>query len=179
MKDNFTCIRATPRSRENLRLLASSIREKFGISDDQPFPIVEFLELVLPALFENYSFEVASKEEMGSKHGETIPGSNTIRIREDIYLGACEGKGRDRLTLAHELGHLLLHASGISYIFDTDVDGPAYVSPEWQATAFGGELLMPYQKIVYMTPESISSRYWVSLAAACTQLRSATRRVSA
>lgn len=46
---------------------------------------------------------------MGAKHGETIPSENRIRIREDVYERACNGYGRDRLTMAHELGHLLLH----------------------------------------------------------------------
>ena len=34
---------------------------------------------------------------------------NCIKIREDVYERAIKGYGRDRFTLAHELGHFLMH----------------------------------------------------------------------
>lgn len=53
---------------------------------------------------------------MGECHGITYPDRNEIQIRQDVYDRAIAGSGRDRLTLAHELGHLLFHEKqNISY----------------------------------------------------------------
>lgn len=69
---------------------------------------------------------------MGAKHGETIPSENRIRIREDVYERACNGYGRDRLTMAHELGHLLLHRVETITLAREDGDISPYKDPEWQ-----------------------------------------------
>lgn len=46
---------------------------------------------------------------MGTKHGETPKRKQNCSIREDVYERACNGYGRDRLTMTHELDYLLLH----------------------------------------------------------------------
>lgn len=75
------------------------------------FPVVPFLENKLPILVPDFQLEILPKKEMGYKHGETRPSEKQIRIREDVYLGAVAGHGRDRMTIAHEIGHLFLHAN--------------------------------------------------------------------
>jgi toxin-antitoxin system, toxin component family protein len=99
---------------------------------------------------------------MGAKHGETIPSENRIRIREDVYERACNGYGRDRLTMAHELGHLLLHRVEMITLAREDGDIPPYKDPEWQANAFVGELLAPYEYIKDMSIIDIASHYGIT-----------------
>ena len=72
------------------------------------FPIVQFLENIFLVLISDFQLEIVPEREMGNKHGETYPSRNLIRIREDVYLGAVDGCGRDRLTIAHEIGHLFM-----------------------------------------------------------------------
>ena len=55
---------------------------------------------------------------MGDKHGETFPDEHIIRIREDVYLGAVNGCGRDGMTIAHEVGHLFLHDNNLIMSFN-------------------------------------------------------------
>lgn len=107
----------------------------------------------------------------GSKHGETIPSENRIRIREDVYERACNGYGRDRLTMAHELGHLLLHRVETITLAREDGDIPPYKDPEWQANAFSGELLVPYEYIKDMSIIDIASHYEITEKAASIQRR--------
>jgi Zn-dependent peptidase ImmA (M78 family) len=38
-----------------------------------------------------------------------MPQDSLIILREDVYEGAHAGNGRDRMTVAHEIGHLLMH----------------------------------------------------------------------
>ena len=108
---------------------------------------------------------------MGAKHGETIPSENRIRIREDVYERACYGHGRDRLTMAHELGHLLLHRVETITFAREDGDIPPYKDPEWQANAFAGELLAPYEYIKDMSIIDIASHYGITEKAASIQRR--------
>lgn len=72
--------------------------------------------------------------------------------------------------MAHELFHLLYHCKeNISYARSDNIE--IYRDPEWQADAFGGELLIPYDLIVGMTPQQVAIECRVSLAAAKCQLR--------
>jgi len=111
---------------------------------------------------------------MGSKHGETYPTKNLIRIREDIYLRAAAGEGRDRLTIAHEVGHLFMHEDDCIAFYrlaPTEKLKP-FEDPEWQANAFGGELLASSYLIKGMSALEVSKKCGVSISAAEIQLRS-------
>ena len=132
------------------------------------------VENVLPILIPDFQFEVVPVYQMGSKHGETYPSKNLIRIREDVYLRAAAGEGRDRLTIAHEAGHLFLHEDdciALCRLAPSEKLKP-YEDPEWQANAFGGELLASSYLIKGMTIMEVSEKCGVSVSAAKVQLRS-------
>jgi hypothetical protein len=68
-----------------------------------------FLEHNMPLLFSGFHHEVMPKSYFPPDiHGETSVEERLIRIREDIYLGAIQGMGRDRVTVGHEVGHYIL-----------------------------------------------------------------------
>lgn len=131
------------RSEAEIFKLADTVRAELKISADA-FPIIEFLELGMPQFFEGFALEVGTMVEMGSNHGLTIPAENVIRLREDVYERCCEGRGRDRFTAAHELGHYLMHRSApIKFHRAEQGKLAAYLDSEWQANRFAGALLMP------------------------------------
>ena len=161
---------AEPLSRCEIRRYANHIKAKLCIGPLDKVDIVNLMENVMPELFKSqgYEFELLTREEMGNNHGLTDPISGKIYIREDIYEGACQGCGRDRLTMAHELGHYLLHNGarlGLARAMDNE-EIPPYRDPEWQATAFAGEFLMDHDAIKSMDVNEIVERYGVSYAAA-------------
>ncbi|EKT4505622.1 ImmA/IrrE family metallo-endopeptidase [Pseudomonas aeruginosa] len=137
-----------PRSQDNVFGVAMAVRRELGIQSDA-FPIAEVLEFVMPQAFPGYALEVAEKHEMGVNHGLTIPAENVIRFRSDVYEGIVEGRGRDRFTAAHELGHWLMHRN-VPIRFHRSEQGklPAYKDSEWQANRFAGALLMPSEKMI-------------------------------
>ena len=96
-------------SRKQIRAFAKYIREICGLNDCLYFPVVEFPEIILPNLIDDFIYEIMEYSEMPDKEGETIPSLNTIKIREDVYEKAVNGHGRARFTILHEIGHLLLH----------------------------------------------------------------------
>lgn len=120
-----------PLSLKQIRERCEVIRTIFDIPLNTPVDIVKVFEYILTQI--GVEFEIVPQHEMGTKHGETIPSENRIRIREDVYERACNGYGRDRLTMAHELGHLLLHRAETITFAREDGDIPPYKDPEWQA----------------------------------------------
>ncbi|MDR2360242.1 MAG: ImmA/IrrE family metallo-endopeptidase [Oscillospiraceae bacterium] len=169
---------APPSSRKNWRKAAYEIRALFGLENQLYFPIVEFMEMGMPQLISGFEYEISDETEMGVKHGETFPDNKKIVLREDVYYGAIAGKGRDRLTIGHEIKHCLFDDSETVklYRIDSDVEIPAYIDPEWQANAFAGELLMPYHLIGGMSVEDIMRECAVSEDAVRTQLKVNKRR---
>ncbi|MDU7823411.1 MAG: ImmA/IrrE family metallo-endopeptidase [Veillonella sp.] len=158
-----------PLSLKQIRKRCELIRRIFNIPLNAPIDIVKVFEYILTQI--GVEFEIVPKHEMGAKHGETIPSENRIRIREDVYERACYGHGRDRLTMAHELGHLLLHRVETITFAREDGDIPPYKDPEWQANAFAGELLAPYEYIKDMSIIDIASHYGITEKAASIQRR--------
>ena len=103
-------IEVQPMSRQAIRDLTKTLRSYMGVSDNQKFPIMKFLEFVTPKIYEDFNYKILSKEEMKNKHGETYPNKRIIHLRQDVYEGACNGNGRDLYTVAHEIGHFFMHA---------------------------------------------------------------------
>jgi Zn-dependent peptidase ImmA (M78 family) len=163
---------APPISRLELRNFARRFREKFGLGKLPCFPIVQFLEYVVFSDDWGYTLDIRSRKEMPDTHAETDLQNKIMRIREDIYEGAYEGQGRDRLTLTHELGHVVLHEGPTLSRIDPDKGGQyrTYRDPEWQASAFAGELLMPFDIVGNHTEEMVMKECMVSRDAARYQL---------
>jgi len=160
---------AEPIQRNKLRALANLLREHSGHKDELYFPIVQFVEHKMPRLFPDFNLEIVPKSHFPKNtHGETSIDERVIRIREDIYLGAITGEGRDRMTLAHEVGHYtLLVAKGLKlYRSFDEAQFEAFRDPEWQAKALAGELLCPYHLIGNMAPQQIALACGVSDSAA-------------
>ena len=165
------CVVVPPLSRKTIRREADAIRESIGWTKPY-FPIVGYLEHVLPRLLDDFALDVMEIPDLGADHARTYPSERLIQVRLDVYEGACRGKGRDRLTLAHELGHLVLHQRIALTRSVRDDSIPAYSSSEWQASCFGGELLMPADHVRSCgSVREIATTCVVSVDAATTQRR--------
>ncbi len=168
----MNCYKAIPLGREPIRNFIRQLKRDIGLEYELYFPIITFLENILPILVPDFQLEILTEEEMGNKHGETYPSKDLICIREDVYLRAVQGLGRDRLTVAHEIGHLFEHeddAVALCRLAPGKKLKP-YEDPEWQADAFGGELLASSYLIEGMAASEVSQKCGVSLAAAKVQL---------
>ena len=165
-------------SRAKIRAFVETIWDLFGFIPEshKSFPVVEFLERFMPSYDSDFTLEILSDEEMenGALHGETIPSLHTIRLSESVYNGAngaCGGSGRDRMTIAHEIGHYLMHFDECPTFasVENNYEIPAYRSSEWQAKAFAGELLIPYTEKNKLSVQDITDFYGVSEEAAIFQ----------
>jgi len=143
-----------------------------GLNEGDYFDVVQFLEYKLHLIFPEFHLEIVEYSEMPFKYAEALPETKCIRIREDVYDGAVEGNARDRFTLAHEIGHLWLHRPGkIRLARSHNKENiPPYKCPEWQANTFAGELLVPPEGTVGLTPSMVAENFGVSFQAAMIQM---------
>lgn len=166
---------ASSLNRESIRSIAHQLRDisnSISGSATDCFDIIYCLDVILPRLDANFSLEVCEQSEMGENHGLMIPHQNKIKIRDDIFSRAIQGQGRDRFTLAHELGHYLLHRN-MGLAFRTKPNSLIlYQNIEWQANCFAGELLVDSRRICSsMKISSVAKAFGVSIPAAEYQLR--------
>lgn len=157
-----------PASIPSIRNVANEIRKIFGLGF-QKIDMIRFIEFVLPDALPDFYYEILSKEKMGSDEARTYPDKLFMEIREDVYLKATSGDGRAQFTLAHELGHLILH-SGIDKQLSFARNGTehkVYEDSEWQADTFASEFLMPFNAAVKCkNAEEIHYEFGVSISAA-------------
>jgi hypothetical protein len=158
-----------PLSRAAIREVAQRLRAKTG----QTAPYVDIISVFehrLPMLDPDYEWSIADDEELGDAHGITYPDQSHIRIAERVYVGAARGMGRDRFTIAHEIGHYIFHRSSTPAFLPEGKSVPIYRDPEWQANTFAGEFLVCYRHLDGCRgPGDLTQRFGVTLEAAKTQ----------
>ena len=159
--------KASPLSRKQIRNITNALKKRFNIPLDKPFPIVRFIEYVLSGI--GIEYEIVPDNEMRGVYAEAIPEKGLLRISETTYNGACNGVPRDKFTLAHEIGHLLMHTPDRVIFARSENEIRPFANPEWQANTFAGELLVHTDLICGLSVEDIADKYKVSYTVATIQ----------
>lgn len=146
MKKNEQRIVVSPRSYVNLRDVAKQIRKmarKADYINDMCLDVVGFYGYLAGEIPDSFRFHVAEASELpdSSHEGLTKP-NGEILIREDVFDGACDGNGRDRFTMVHELEHWFMHRKSFGFARSSQTV-PSYKCPEWQANTAASFTLMP------------------------------------
>src|ERR1700728_4946348 len=108
--------RVPARSDEEIRRIAERTKAEFGVSRRRPVNILRCFESEsILTLYgrKKLIFVVADDSELGDADAKTefSKGVVTITCRRSVHDRAKMGVGRDRMTLAHELAHAVLHHS--------------------------------------------------------------------
>lgn len=94
-----------------------------------------------------FSVNYAEINEMPNEYGKTAPYNTNkvikITIRNDVYEAACNGDTRSRFTIAHEIGHALLHSNEQMAFSRSSQNHKTYCDSEWQANVAAAALLLP------------------------------------
>lgn len=154
---------APPLSKNKIELLTLEIRNKFRITGCY-FDIIRFMELVIPSFDNTFNYEYVD-ELPENAYAYYDPTNNIIKVLKNVYEKACNGVGRDRFTIAHEIGHYFIHRNGFSFA-RTNGSVPLYRDPEWQANTFASFLLVPKSQTMFMNIEEIANKCKVSHQAA-------------
>ena len=169
---------AKARSDEEIRRMARELRTYFRLSGPEPVDVLECLrhgEIWTVKGKKRLVFEVRSDREMRVDDAVTSFTDDMIVIsaKKSVQDQAFMGVGRARNTLAHELGHAVMH-DGAPKARHTAQSGisaprwlPAFRSAEHHAKVFAAEFLIDSAAARTMaTPEEISLSFLVSLESA-------------
>ncbi|MBP2057931.1 hypothetical protein J2Z60_001106 [Lactobacillus colini] len=163
---------AHPVSRTSLRLVAEELKKKLNISVTKPYVDVVMILDRLSEIDSSFNYEIVEDWQL-DEHVQAMTNveAKTIYIKSSVYEDACQGIGKDRMSIAHEIGHILLHRDVIQMpvLYRYDGSLKLYQKPEWQAECFAAELLMPYEQIKNMSVEEIMISCGVSRPAAIYQ----------
>jgi len=114
--------------------------------------MLRMIEFVLPKALEGYDWEIVPDHELGHAEATTSTTQRHIRISQSCYDAARAGQARYPFTLAHEVGHLLLHCRKQASLARGPVK--AYMDPEWQADAFAAAFLAPRELVQSCSSQS-------------------------
>jgi hypothetical protein len=170
--------RVRGRSNEEVRGIANRAKSAYGVDRIRPVNILRCLQRgSVETLYGRKSLllVVLGDEELGAVDAKTefVGGTVTITCKRSVEQGAFFCVHRDRMTLAHELGHAIMHsgepkyryagASGTTPLSETK----AYESAEHQAKEFGSAFLIHDIDAAKMnSAEEIAEEFVVSLEAA-------------
>jgi hypothetical protein len=142
-----------PMSYRQIHALALQVVRKHNpqlLNDPSPFPVASFWEFDLQ---EHYGVVTGVGGLIpdgveGLTTAEREDRRTTILVPEDVYGDLLDDQPRARFTVAHEVGHAILHAqqmhaTGARPTMYRRSAVVAYRDPEWQANAFGAALLAP------------------------------------
>ena len=102
--------------------------------------------------------KMGGRIEVRGSHDSNATGSIHVRGPGDfiIYLSPYSGYQRDRFTIAHELGHYVLHSQmGTVAPLEVNRDGTGRV--EWEANWFAAGFLMPKGEFKSMLRKGFSN----------------------
>ena len=160
---DFIC---DPQSREDFRKFAKAIRRKYGYEKEIYFPIEKLFDQI--SVDFDFDYELVDDNEFKpNEFAITVLNENKIYFKTSLYEKAMKGDGFGRMTLAHELEHILSFK-----LFDIQLyrkilpNDKAYKDPEWHAKCFGGELLMDYELTNKLSVEEIVDKCGVTYDAA-------------
>lgn len=174
---------------------AAEVRKAFGLSTDKSVKMSEVFEfliddfqVVLPKKtvpmvigVEKLTTEALTRWNPDSEQLELL-------LSEEWYPKLCEGYSRASFTVAHELGHAVLHTDTLLELGDLNLksqaalhrglkEHPIYRDTEWQANSFAAAFLMPLEGIKRLTVKlenlsewEIANRFGVSEEAASIRL---------
>ena len=170
MMDDF---KVAPRSAKDIEATTLAWRDALGAPNEWAPNMLRLLEIELPKLPRLGQFALITRSdlEMGDAEAYTQFNPPHIAVRNSVYRLARKGDGRSRMTLAHELGHLVMHpgASKLRSDFPRSSANAlrAFESAEWQANKFASLFLMPSHIVREFTSASqLAESCQVSLQAA-------------
>lgn len=131
-----------PLRKAQIEHLSLQWRRGLGYRDEQRVSMPAIIEFALPQVFPDFDYEIVPDGELVGAEATTSLDRRYMRIRESIYDAARRGQGRPAFTLAHELGHLLLHCLQ-RVEFARGQKPQAFRDPEWQADQFASAFLIP------------------------------------
>lgn len=179
----------------SIEVCAKDVREVLGLAADEPADMHEIFEFRIDDFLvgsgtvrapmvhgvEDITTEALTRWNCDEERIELI-------LSGEWYRALCIGHARARFTVAHELGHAVMHTKTLVALGDLSLqsqaalhrglkDHPIHRDTEWQANSFAAAFLMPLDGIQLLRQSrggasiaKLSARFGVSNEAAAVRL---------
>ncbi len=166
------------RSNKEIRAEALSAKKFYETEKRRPVNIIRCLQsgrILTRRGRRSLIYDVVNDELMGDRDGKTefTADAVIISVKRSVHQKALWGDGRARMTLAHELGHGVMHYGATMFrnsnaVGATDLSRTSpWESAEHQAKVFASAFLIDDKMAASLSsPEEISTEFLVSLEAA-------------
>jgi Zn-dependent peptidase ImmA (M78 family) len=148
---------------EKIKEKAETVRQKLGVDRlDAPDMTEVLRQLKLKS--KSFDFVMDLEETALSPDAVMDNDTNILHIKKSVFLNAKAGIGRDRFTIAHELGHFFIGHVGAN---QRNKNGYFYSTKqqvlEKEANQFASHFLVPFEKSSNLTdPQMIAEYFQVS-----------------
>ncbi|MFU1583910.1 ImmA/IrrE family metallo-endopeptidase [Escherichia coli] len=168
--------RVSPLSTSMIKSYAHRLRDVLQISNHTYLRLDVLLEGLMAS--ESIELEIVEDHELPKRYAVTYPDKNKIVLQRSVYDAVCNGENHARFTVAHELGHLVMHRNQSIYARNKTSGGhKIYEDSEWQADVFASHFLIDSRLVLpTMTVEDISKTFGVSQQATETWMRKNAKR---
>jgi Zn-dependent peptidase ImmA (M78 family) len=169
--------KSSPLSDQRIEQIADSVRKNLAIPEDEVPDIIDILnrrEIQTLYGLKELSLKIVPDGDLQGDEAQTLafPGKVEIKIETSIYEKAKMRDGHALMTLAHELGHAVLHEKPVPLARPMiETIRPdylrAYESAEHQAKYFAAAFLMSRRTVLRSSSaEALAHECYVSLTAA-------------
>ena len=132
--------KAKARTKVMIKRIAKAIRKILKLENNEPFPVIKFIEVLMSGLHESqFMFVVVDDKDLKYNYAETDIKNKVVRIRQSVYEKAVNNDENALKIIKHELGHYFLHRKDVELIFaksDKETKIKVIEDPEWQADVF-------------------------------------------
>lgn len=150
---------------------AKLVHQALRVPSHGRIPINWLLEHGLDLIFEDAYFDIEFDSKLGGAEARTSYHEPLIVVSQTTYDKLERGDPRARMTIAHEVGHLLLHCRR-PITMNKSARYDRHTDPEWQADLFAAALLMPKEAFKKMKSVDEAMRtFGVSRSAAITRAK--------
>lgn len=147
------------RTERQIEQLTKAVRRELGVGSGERLAMQPVLEFALDDMVPGAYFKVANDSEMPGAEGRTDWHQPVITIAASTYANLKKSDPRARMTVAHELGHLLMHTQQPVFHYRSKAKD-CHVDPEWQANYFAAALLMPADSFRKLSTVSAAKKHF-------------------
>lgn len=138
------------RTAREVEALAGEVRTALGLVPNERASMLGIMENVLPELIDGFHIRIVEDHVLGGAEAVTDLDKPVITFSKRTYDRLYRGGPRERMTAAHEFGHLLMHTQRPRWAAFGGVPNPL-VDAERQADLFAAAFMMPAEAFRKMT----------------------------